>query len=162
MKTTLIVDGYNAINAISETRKKLKESLFSARSEIIIITKEYVRSSGYITDFCVVFDGQDRYRYLDRFNARRENEQVFSDSWEGDEKIIDTIREYSKKGKVIIASNDNYVRNNSRAYGASLLDVRHLVKRKTGKTRPGKKKDKKIDKRLREEITREYMEELGL
>jgi predicted RNA-binding protein with PIN domain len=31
MKTTLIVDGYNAINAIPETRKMLKDNLLSAR-----------------------------------------------------------------------------------------------------------------------------------
>ena len=91
MKTVLIVDGYNAINAIAELRKKLKESLLSARSEIIIITKEYARSSGYITDFHVVFDGQDKYRYMDGLRVPQNAKHTFSRTGDGDEKIISTI-----------------------------------------------------------------------
>lgn len=163
-KTTLIVDGYNAINAIHEVKKVLNRSLLDARSRIIVLAAEYVRSSGYITDFCVIFDGQDRYRYLERIHVPRDARHTFSATGEGDEKIIDTIRIYSEKGRVVVASNDNYVRNNARGYGASLIYSEDLA----GKNRYSEKqkgqieKDKEIDKHLKEKITKEYMEELGL
>ena len=162
MKTILIVDGYNAINALPETRKALKVSLSSARSKIIMITKEYARSSGYITDFCVVFDGQDRYRYLDRIDLSREGTKVFSDTGCGDEKIIEAIKKYSSRDRVVVASNDNYVRNNARAHGASLMNSEELVreKKKVKEEKPEKKK--LISGKEKEKITEEYRKHLGL
>lgn len=155
----LIVDGYNAINAIPEAKKELKKGLKAARSAILALSKEYARSSGYIKDFCVVFDGVDENRRLDRFAIPRGRRQVFSGSGAGDEKIIETVKKYSAKGKVVLASNDNYVRNNARAYGAAIIDVRELAGKKRKKSRS---KTKGIDKGLKEEITREYREELGI
>ena len=162
MKTTLIVDGYNAINAIPETRKKLKESLLSARSAIITIAKEYVRSSGYITDFCVVFDGQDKYRSRDRMDAGRARAQVFSRTGDGDDKIIRTVKEYSSTNRVIVASNDNYVRNMSRGYGASHIPVEDLVKKKIKRKAQKKATGKRISGRARSAINSEYKKALGL
>ena len=169
MKTVLIVDGYNAINAIPETKKLLKENLLSARSRIIMLTSEYARSSGYITDFCVVFDGQDRYRHLERLYIPSSSKQSFSGTGEGDEKIIETVRQYSSRSgvRVVVASNDNYVRNNARGYGASLLKAEVLS---GGEAEPKKKKEKrlnapeekKISAEMKEKITREYRKELGL
>jgi len=158
MKTTLVVDAYNAINAIPEVRKE-KKGLRHARKAIMDICREYARSSGYITDIKVVFDGNDRYRYMD---IPRDSTQVFSETDKGDKKIIDTVRVCSRQGRVVLASNDNYVRNNSRAYGASLIDVRELTETKKREHEPEKNGDKHIGRRTREEIDREYREELGL
>ena len=160
MKTVLIVDGYNAINAIDDVKKKLKESLLSARSEIILLTKEYARSSGYITDFHVVFDGQDRYRHMDRLKVPRDGKHTFSRTGDGDEKIIETIKQYAEKNRVVVASNDNYVRNNARSYGASLINSEDLCGKK--KELLKEKQEKSLDKRTKDQITKEYMEELGL
>ena len=160
-KTTLVVDGYNAINAIPEVQNLLKESLLSARSKIIMLAAEYARSSGYINDFCVVFDGQDRYRHLERLYLPKDAKHSFSRTGDGDEKIIDTVRHYSEKGKVVLASNDNYVRNNARGYGAALIDSEDLAE-KPERRAVGKAADKKLDEGTREKITKEYMDELGL
>jgi uncharacterized protein len=164
-KTTLVVDGYNAINAIPEVRKLLKDSLLSARSRIIMLASEYARSSGYITDFCVVFDGQDRYRYLERMYVPQDAKHTFSKSGEGDDKILETVRNFSEKGKVVVASNDNYVRNNSRSYGAAIIDSEELggkKKKKMPADKDTKSDDKALAKDIKDKITREYMEELGL
>ncbi|MDP8299398.1 MAG: NYN domain-containing protein [Candidatus Tantalella remota] len=164
MITTLVIDGYNAINAIPEARKKINESLLSARSAIIIIAKEFVRSSGYINDFCVVFDGQNKYRNLERMHIPVGGVQVFSESGEGDDTIIDTVRKYANEGRVIVASNDNYVKNMSRGYGASLMSVDDLVRRKgkdSWKKSEGDEK-KRIGRRDQNKITKDYMKELGL
>ena len=163
MATTLVVDGYNAINAIPETKKKLKTGLPAARRAIMAISREYARSSGYITDIRVVFDGDDRYRYLDALELPRGRSQVFSATGKGDAKIIDTVRRRSRYGKVVVASNDNYVRNNSRAYNASLISVDELAGGKKPAARKAEKAiGKKIDRKVREDITREYRRKLGL
>ncbi|MBD3426470.1 MAG: hypothetical protein GF409_04505 [Candidatus Omnitrophica bacterium] len=162
MRTTLVVDGYNAINAIAKTRRHLGKDLLSARSDIITITKEYVRSSGYITDFCVVFDGQDKYRHNERLYGAGDISQVFSRTGEGDDKIIRTVKEYSADGRVIVASNDNYVRNMSRGYGARILPVENLVKKKRSVSRKERGSSKRIDEKIKNRITREYRRMLGL
>lgn len=158
MKTTLIVDGYNAVNAILEARKELKKSLRAARSIITAMSVEYARSSGYITEFKVVFDGIDKYRGA---NILRGKTQVFSRTGGGDNKIIEMIRKCSKNGKVVLASNDNYVRNNARAYGASIINAEVLAGKKRGPSK-GKKEEKKISRDLKEKITKEYREKLGI
>ncbi len=159
MKTVLVVDGYNAINAIPRTRKELKKSLYSARKAILAICKEFAKTSGYIQDFCVVFDGETAHRSRDMMEIPHGGTHVFSATGGGDRKIIDTVKKFSRKGKVILASNDNYVRNNARAYGAALMDARDLLKKKSRKVSVDRKR---IKKSLEERITRQYGKELGI
>ena len=159
--TVLVVDGYNAIYANSGTRKLLRKSLKSAREAILALSKEYARTSGYINEVKVVFDGDDRYRHMDGTDPARSKAEVFSNTGGGDDKIIRTAKFYARRGKVVVASNDNYVRNNARAYGAGLIDVRELVQgRKKRKDPPGE--DERISKAERDDITRAYREELGI
>ncbi len=163
MNTTLVVDGYNAINAIPKVRKELAKSLECARKAILLLSKEYARSSGYITDVRVVFDGDDRYRHIDRMNIPGVTFQIFSRTGKGDDKVIETVRKYVDCGRVVLASNDNYIRNNARAYGAALVDVKELEGNKDkGKRIKDKAKGKKIDPSLEREITGYYMKALGL
>jgi len=162
METILVVDGYNAINAIPEACEKLKKDLYAARKVMVAIVAEYARSSGYITDIRVVFDGDDRYRHMDARGLSGGRKQVFSRTGKGDDTIIETVKKCSACGKVVLASNDNYVRNNSRAYGASLIFVEELVRKKRRKKMQERIPGKEIDRGLRDEITREYKEELGL
>jgi predicted RNA-binding protein with PIN domain len=88
MQTTLVVDGYNAINAIPKAGKELAKSLEAARNAIIAISKEYARSSGYITDVRVVFDGDDQYRHFDGMNIPGVTFHIFSRTGKGDDKVI--------------------------------------------------------------------------
>ena len=154
--TTLIVDGYNAINAISETKKLLDKNLRAARSAILAISKEYARTSGYITNVIVVFDGDDKY-----LDLPRKKSQVFSKTGQGDDKIIETINKTSRKGKVVVASNDNYVRNNGRAYGAKIINVEELKKKKI-KEQTGSASGRRLKAKKQREITEEYKKMLGL
>jgi len=160
--TTLVVDGYNAIYAIPEVRSRLEESLQAAREAITVISREYARSSGYIDDVRVVFDGDDKYRYLDKFNVGRDPSQVFSRTGSGDEKIIEVVKRYAQKGKVILASNDNYVRNNARGYGAGLIRSDDLICGKRSKKKAPPRNNQKPGKSVRDEITRVYRRILGI
>ncbi|MBU0570951.1 MAG: NYN domain-containing protein [Candidatus Omnitrophica bacterium] len=160
--TTLVVDGYNAIYAIPDIKAKAARDLSQAREEIVARSREYARSSGFIEDVKVVFDGDDRYRYLDKLDIARDPAQVFSATAAGDDKIIEVVRMCARKGKVILASNDNYVRNNARGYGAGLIDSRDLAGRKVSSAPRFGCGRKKLDKNVRETITREYREQLGI
>ena len=159
--TTLVVDGYNAIYAIPEVRSRLKESLQAAREAITVISRKYARSSGYIDDVRVVFDGDDKYRYLDKFNIGRDPNQVFSRTGSGDEKIIEVVKRCAEKGKVILASNDNYVRNNARGYGAGLVRSDDLICGKKTKKKSSVRSDPKPGRAVLDEITRVYKRILG-
>ncbi|MBD3378849.1 MAG: hypothetical protein GF408_00080 [Candidatus Omnitrophica bacterium] len=162
MRTTLVVDGYNAINAIPEAKKEMRKSLLAARKAISEMCRRYARSSGYITDLKIVFDGQDKYRNRNRlFSGGKE--QLFSPTGCGDEKIIQTVKKACAEGKVVLASNDNYVRNNARAYGAKPIRAEELAGRKRQTRKAGPKgKFHGIASRKLAEITREYREYLGL
>jgi len=162
METTLIVDGYNAINAIDEARGEMERGLRYAREAILAISSEYARSSGYITRVRVVFDGLDRYRHLDNTDISRGRSQVFSGTGKGDDKIIETINKFSRLGRVVLASNDNYVRNNARAYGASVITSDELVRKRPGRPSGKKLPGKKISGKVKDRITKEYRKELGL
>jgi predicted RNA-binding protein with PIN domain len=133
VKITLIIDGYNAANAIPLVRRQLKKSLEAARSTIMAMAAEYARRSGYITEFKVVFDGVDKYRKFDKFNLPSGRMKVFSCTGGGDKKIIETVKRCSASGRVVLASNDNYVRNNARAYGASIINAEDITGKKNEK-----------------------------
>ncbi|MBF0215514.1 MAG: NYN domain-containing protein [Candidatus Omnitrophica bacterium] len=157
----LIIDGYNAIYAIAPAREKLRVGLKQARDYILSLCGEFVRSSGFIDDFRVVFDGDDRYRDIEKLIGRLSEKTVFSRKGEGDNKIIHMIRECSGKNKVIVASNDNYVRNNARAYGAKLIDPRDMLKVAKGDHISCDGCEKTFDRNLMARITKEYIKELN-
>jgi len=163
MSTILVVDAYNAIYAIPEVRLKMNDSLERARNSITLISKEYARSSGYINDIRVVFDGDDKYRYVNELNRNRKKNEIFSKTGDGDDEIIRTVRNCSKYARVVVASNDNYVRNIARGYGALIINSEELTKtKKRKKIFKEKKEEKKIDKSTEIKITNEYKKELGL
>ena len=120
----LIVDGYNAINKIRYLSDIAEESLRSARDALTELADDYKRRDGGISRVCIVFDGKDQYRGLD---IPRPKEHIFSKTGDGDRKIIEMIREFSDEATVVVASDDNYVRNNARAHKASLLRVKALI-----------------------------------
>lgn len=130
----LIVDGYNAIHKIPEIDSLLDSSLEEARSAITDLAKEYQRKVGGVSEVYVVFDGRDEYRGLS-FNKPG---QVFSATGQGDRKVVKMAQDKSDKFHVIVASDDNYVGNSSRAAGATVISISELysvARRKNGRSR---------------------------
>ncbi|KJJ84246.1 protein containing DUF901 [Candidatus Omnitrophus magneticus] len=125
--TILVIDGYNAIYAIPEIKEKLNKSLLEARETILEYAQNYVRHNGLIDRAIVVFDGKDEHHSPISKHLGGKI-QIFSNTGKGDDKVIETAKILSKHSKIIVASNDNYVRNNSKVYGAGIMDVRDLVK----------------------------------
>jgi len=159
MKTILVVDGYNAVHLIPKALKLIDKSLKHARDYIVQISKDYIRLKGNISDVKVVFDGNEKYSYLEKISN-----QVFSKTGQGDDTIIATVKKYLKSSKVVIASNDNYVRNNCRNCGAKLIFVDELTEKNKKQNKKIIEKDnsKQISNNIKIQITREYRKNLGL
>ena len=116
----LVVDGYNAIYKIAHLKNLMSESLYNARKEITRLAKEYQRKRGGIKEAYVIFDGQDRYRVPPFIPA---SNQVFSRTGEGDREVVRMVRRLAEKYDVVVVTDDNFVRNNSRAYNATIIGV---------------------------------------
>ena len=116
----LIVDGYNAIHKIPGLSDLMDSSLEEARRAITGLAKEYQRRMGGISEVFVVFDGKTEYRGLS-FNKPN---QVFSDTGEGDRKVIRLAQDKSGAFHVIVVSDDNRVGNSCRAAGATVIPVK--------------------------------------
>jgi hypothetical protein len=72
------------------------------------------------------------------------------------------VKSYASYGKVIMASNDNYVRNGCRPY-AVLIHTEELFRFSGQKGKKEKKTDsEKVDEKIGKMITVEYKKELGL
>ncbi|PIU41650.1 MAG: hypothetical protein COS99_04455 [Candidatus Omnitrophica bacterium CG07_land_8_20_14_0_80_42_15] len=116
----LVVDGYNAIYKIAYLKKIMDRSPEEARKEITALAKEYQRKCGGIDRVYVVFDGKDAYRE----NAfTPPPNQIFSRTGEGDEEVVRVVSCLYKKYHVEVVTDDNFIRNNSRSYNASITPV---------------------------------------
>lgn len=115
----LIVDGYNAVYKIPEIEQLLDSSLKEARGAVTEMARSYQRRVGGISEIFVVFDGKDEYRGVSFGNKN----EVFSRTGQGDRKIIQLAQDKSSRFHVIVASDDNYVRNSSRAAGATVITI---------------------------------------
>lgn len=155
-----ILDGYNVIHAVPFLKKRLDESLQSAREALVAACAGFKASRGDIRSITIVFDGQDPSHTNAGpagihvvFTGRRE---------EADDRII-RIAQSHASGEVCIVSNDNTVSNNSRAHRARVLSAREFFDRMT---KPGK--EELIDQKLNPQspicksITEAYRKHLGL
>ncbi|MDD4956242.1 MAG: NYN domain-containing protein [Candidatus Omnitrophica bacterium] len=161
-KNTLVVDGYNVIHALHATRRMAEKDLEGARNAVVRLSREFAGSRGDIHQVKVVFDGDDRYRYLDRMNMSSGGVSVFSSTGKGDDKVIEMIRRHSSTGNVTVVSNDNYIINHSRVYGANRLSVEELYSRIKRKEQGPPVEGKRISSKAREDINRAMKKELGL
>lgn len=117
----LVVDGYNAIYRIPQLKKLMDKGLSRARRAITELARSYQRRCGGIGIVKVVFDGRDEFR--DKSHIAKSKEEIFSKTGCGDREIIRVVRDLSGTYDVIVASDDNFVRNNSRAQKATMISI---------------------------------------
>ena len=148
----LIVDGYNAINKIPRMRKIMDENLREARTAITELAREYRRRCGGIAKLYIVFDGRDEYRGV---IPDTPSEHVFSKKGKGDKEIIRLVRDLSKEYHVLVVSDDNFVRNNARAYNATIIKISEFNASAKGRhVRQQNESAEKINPRDASEINR--------
>lgn len=160
---TIVIDGYNVIYAIPVLREKiLKHGPQKAREGIIELCRKYKSVRKDISRIYIVFDGKrqdEESGTSDRGGIR----VIFSQGEkEADDVIIELIKEGANAKSFIVISSDNYVRNNSRVYGARLMSPA-AFRNELGKKIIPINKSKKIlidSKSCRSDVTDWYKEEL--
>jgi len=161
----LLVDGYNVIHQIPELKLGLDGGLENARLKLALLLSAWSHDHP-ATECLIVFDGDLQYAG-GRDQRRAGIRCVFSrTSHGGDAEIIRFVR--NSKGEtadITVVSDDNSVRNNCRAHGASVQPSSYIM---IGKTRHsgGKAKasadGKGIDRKAASEIDKELRKKFGL
>jgi predicted RNA-binding protein with PIN domain len=161
----LLVDGYNVINRLPELRPSLEARLENAQNKLALQLSTWKRAH---PDFeCViVFDGNPLHGG-DANQRLAGIKCIFSRTPHGgDAAIIAFVRDHwGKTSDITVVSDDNYVRNNCRAHGASVQPSSHIMVRKS---RPAVSRGKlsadgkDIDKKAAAAIDRELKKKFGL
>lgn len=160
-----ILDGYNVIHKSAALRRALDRSLRDARAALVQVCKTILQSRGDIAKITVVFDGKSENDFP--FESAGKVEVLFTSTGEdADDGIIDYLRRVSAP-QVAVVSDDNYVRNNVRAFAAHVVSTADFMamplRRKNGRHAANlNAPDKKIGQKSRDEITRAYAQHLGL
>jgi len=162
----VIIDGYNFIHAVPELERYLLSDLKSARQALIRECQRWFGARGDIQRFYIVFDGSSDVNFgADHYSGV---EVIFSETGEeADDRIVDLLSTLPA-GSATVVSNDNYVANNSRAYGAHIMSVGAFcgfADRKGAKQdqpRRDRQAKKRIPPGVAEEITKAYKKYLGI
>jgi len=161
----LLIDGYNVINRLPELKASLDGGLENARNTLAFLISRW--SQRYPTVECVIiFDGD--LRYQGSSNQRVAGIRcIFSHTTHGgDDAIIRFVRDYQgKKSDITVVSDDNNVRNNCRAHGASVKPSGYITTanmRRRGARAKDPSDAKAIDRKTAAEIDKELRKKFGL
>ncbi len=126
MQKILIADGYNVINAIPELEAKIGQSLEAARMALA----QYLFPWKNSFEIYIVFDGRSNTVW-DNNSVLYGIKCIFSQGKEeADDCIISMVRDFSSKNAdITVITNDNYIRNNCRAYAAKVEPANYLIKK---------------------------------
>ena len=161
----LVVDGYNVINRLPELKPSLEGGLENAQNRLALQISTWSRSH---PDFncLIVFDGNPQHggAGVQRLAGVR---CIFSRTPHGgDAAIIGFVRDHEgRKSDITVVSDDNHVRNNCRAHGATVRPSGFILIKKSrpagsrGKF-PADGKD--IGRKAAAEIDREMKKKFGL
>ena len=163
MTKILLIDGYNVINRVPELKPSLEGGLENARSRLALQISTW--SHDHPGCECViVFDGDKKFAG-GRDQRLAGIRCLFSPSSHGgDDEIIRFVRGFKgRTSDITVVSDDNNVRNNCRAHGASVQPSSYIMTCKSRQAQgrlkapsDGKGLDKKaaaaIDKELRKKF----------
>lgn len=165
MTKILLIDGYNVINRVPELKPSLDGGLENARIRLALQISTWSQTHPAI-ECVIVFDGD--LQYAGGRDSRLAGIRcIFSRAAHGgDDEIIRFVRDYKgRTSDITVVSDDNNVRNNCRAHGASIQPSSYIM---TGRTRHagGRGKvpadGKGLDKKAAAEIDKELRKKFGL
>ena len=161
----LVLDGYNVVHALRDFEKHLDQSLKAARDRLILACRDLAGKRGDIEKILIVFDGSSEYSFYppEQFPGV---EIIYTETGEDADDRIIVLLESLRQRTVKVVSNDNYVSNHARAYGADALSAKefYAFARKIRGGKPEKETSARGDlpgDKARE-ITEEYKRYLGL
>lgn len=158
----LLLDGYNVVHQIPEIEKKISQNLEAARNTLIEICFNLSRKRADIEKLIIVFDS--KRSPLDFYPVQPSISKVaiiFSEpNQSADDKILEILQDASQPRSFVVVSNDTYIINNVRAYGAKIISVQEFEK---FFQKPAlKTKSFEISKGQAQQITEEYKNYLGI
>lgn len=122
----LIIDGYNAISKIREFDAKKDISLESSRLSFIKALLDFRRRNRLFDKIIIVFDGKSEGLGLER-EAYGDVEVLFSNKDKNADKVIvDILKVSSVKNKITVSSDDNFIKNHTRAFGCRIISIKEL------------------------------------
>ena len=139
---TFILDGYNVIHKMPGMKEKLTESLERARKALAVYLSGWRRRYPD-AEVCIVFDGKDSEFPGGQGTDIAGIRCIFTPSGEtADERIISLIRNTRNARNITVVTEDNLVRNSSRAHGAEVKTVDFLIPPRKKKAKELKGEDK--------------------
>ncbi|OIO81463.1 MAG: hypothetical protein COW11_01395 [Candidatus Omnitrophica bacterium CG12_big_fil_rev_8_21_14_0_65_43_15] len=124
---TFLFDGYNIIYKIARLEKKLDNSLEAARLALVSMVKAH---SAKGNEYIVVFEGKDEHSGLYQQQTGGAIKVVFTRTHEeADNRIITILKNAKDASDISVVSDDNYVRNHAKAFGALSISAREFFKK---------------------------------
>ena len=161
----LLVDGYNVINRLPELRPSLEGGLENAQNRLALQLSAW-RLSHPGFDCVIVFDGNPRHGGPDVQRLAGIKCLFSRTPHGGDAAIIAFVRDHHGcQSEITVVSDDNYVRNNCRAHGASVEPSGFVLLRKarlSGSRVKPSSDGKGIDRKAAAAIDRELKKKFGL
>ncbi len=135
----LIIDGYNAISKIKEFDAKKDISLESSRLSFIKALVDFKQRNSLFDKVIVVFDGKGEGLMLDRETYGGVDVLFSSKDKDADKTIIDILK-MSSRNNITVSSDDNFIKNHTRAFGCEIMSIRKLedlisLKRKASRSK---------------------------
>jgi predicted RNA-binding protein with PIN domain len=165
MTKILLIDGYNVINRVPELKPSLDEGLENARIRLALQISTWSQTHPAI-ECVIVFDGD--LQYAGGRDSRLAGIRcIFSrTSHGGDDEIIRFVRDFKgRTSDITVVSDDNNVRNNCRAHGASVQPSSYIMigkSRQAGGRVKAPADGKGLDTKAAAEIDRELRKKFGL
>lgn len=122
----MIIDGYNAISKIKEFDAKKDASLEASRLSFIKALADFKSRNSLFDRIIVVFDGKSGDLGLGRETYGGIEALFSSNGKDADKVIIDMLKISSGKNKMTVASDDNFVKNHSRAFSCETMSIGKL------------------------------------
>jgi len=139
---TIILDGYNVIHKMPGMKKKLAESLEVARKTLAVYLSGWRRRYPD-AEVSIVFDGKDSEFPGGQKTSIAGIRCIFTRSNEtADERIISLIRNSQNPRNITVITEDNSIRNSSRAHRAEVKAIDFLLPRGKKKEKTSKGRDK--------------------
>jgi predicted RNA-binding protein with PIN domain len=165
MTKILLIDGYNVINRVLELKPSLDGGLENARMKLALQVSTWNQTQAG-SECVIIFDGDAKFAG-GRDQRLAGIRCIFSRaSHGGDDEMIRFVRGFKgRTSDITVVSDDNNVRNNCRAHGASVQPSSYIM---TGKSRQAGSRTKTpvdskgIDRKAAAEIDKELRKKFGL
>ena len=126
MQEHLIVDGNNAMHAITSLARELEMDRNLARDSLLRLLEPFATGDHCV--LTVVFDGRGGRSSLSKHSNMKNYTVIHSSSSQGADGVIERMLMASKSPeRIVVATNDGLIRNCAYECGASAMRIEDLV-----------------------------------